>query len=124
MRSSWARASPGCTRCTGSGGSACTSSGSRPATGSVARGTGTGIEGFAGTVVHTALWPRDGVDLDGKRVGIIGTGSSGMQAIPHLARAASHLTVFQRTPNYSFPAQVEPVDPELQEYAKANYPEL
>ena len=83
-----------------------------------------GIEEFAGTVVHTGLWPRDGVDLDGKRVAIIGTGSSGMQAIPHLARAASHLTVFQRTPNYSFPAQIEPVDPELQEYVKANYREL
>ena len=83
-----------------------------------------GIEDFAGTLVHTGLWPRDGVDLEGKRVGIIGTGSSGMQSIPHLARAASHLTVFQRTPNYSFPGQVEPVDPELQEYVKTNYRRL
>src|SRR5256885_15145169 len=83
-----------------------------------------GIDRFAGTLVHTGLWPRDGVDLDGKRVGIIGTGSSGMQSIPHLARAARHLTVFQRTPNYSFPGQVEPVDAELSEYVKANYREL
>src|SRR5581483_1692959 len=83
-----------------------------------------GIADFAGTLVHTGLWPREGVDLDGKRVGIIGTGSSGMQAIPHLARAASHLTVFQRTPNYSFAGEVEPIDPELQDYVKAHYREL
>jgi cyclohexanone monooxygenase len=83
-----------------------------------------GIDDYSGTMVHTGLWPREGVDLEGKRVGIIGTGSSGMQSIPHLARAASHLTVFQRTPNYSFPGQVEPVDAELSEYVKANYREL
>src|SRR5438105_10482995 len=83
-----------------------------------------GINDFAGTMVHTGLWSREGVDLEGKRVGIIGTGSSGMQSIPHLARAAKHLTVFQRTPNYSFPGQVEPVDAELSEYVKANYREL
>jgi cyclohexanone monooxygenase len=83
-----------------------------------------GIESFAGEVVHTGLWPREGVDVGGKRVGIIGTGSSGMQSIPHLAREAEHLTVFQRTPNYSFPGQVAPVDEELQAYVKANYREL
>ena len=83
-----------------------------------------GIDSFAGTMVHTGLWPRDGVELEGRRVGIIGTGSSGMQSIPHLARAASHLTVFQRTPNYSFSAQVEATDPELVEFVKANYREL
>jgi cyclohexanone monooxygenase len=83
-----------------------------------------GIETFAGTTVHTGLWPREGVDLEGRRVGIIGTGSSGMQSIPHLGRAASHLTVFQRTPNYAFPADIEPVDPEIEAYVKANYREL
>jgi cyclohexanone monooxygenase len=83
-----------------------------------------GIETFAGTTVHTGLWPREGLDVSGKRVGIIGTGSSGMQSIPHLAREAAHLTVFQRTPNYSFPGQVAPVDEELLEYVKANYREL
>ena len=83
-----------------------------------------GVETFAGTVVHTGLWPREGVDVSGQRVGIIGTGSSGMQSIPHLARESAHLTVFQRTPNYSFPGQVAPVDPELQAYVKANYREL
>jgi len=83
-----------------------------------------GIESFAGTVVHTGLWPREGLDVSGRRVGIIGTGSSGMQSIPHLAREAAHLTVFQRTPNYSFPGQVAPVDEELLAYVKANYREL
>lgn len=83
-----------------------------------------GIESFAGTVAHTGLWPREGLDVSGKRVGIIGTGSSGMQSIPHLAKEADHLTVFQRTPNYSFPGQVAPIDAELQEYVKANYAEL
>ena len=83
-----------------------------------------GIESFAGTTVHTGLWPREGLDVSGKRVGIIGTGSSGMQSIPHLAREAEHLTVFQRTPNYSFPGSVAPVDDELQAYVKANYREL
>lgn len=83
-----------------------------------------GIETFAGTTVHTGLWPHDGLDVSGRRVGIIGTGSSGMQSIPHLAREAAHLTVFQRTPNYSFPGQVAPVDPELLAYVKANYREL
>ena len=83
-----------------------------------------GIETFAGTMVHTGLWPREGVDLESKRVGIIGTGSSGMQAIPHLARAAADLTVFQRTPNYSFSGEVAPVDDELQAYVRANYREL
>jgi len=83
-----------------------------------------GIESFAGTLVHTGLWPREGVDVRGRRVGVIGTGSSGMQSIPHLAEDAAHLTVFQRTPNYSFPGQIEAVDAELLEYVKTNYREL
>jgi cyclohexanone monooxygenase len=83
-----------------------------------------GIESFAGEVVHTGLWPQEGVDVRGRRVGIIGTGSSGMQSIPHLAREADHLTVFQRTPNYSFPGQVAAIDPELLAYVKDNYREL
>ena len=83
-----------------------------------------GIEDFAGTMVHTGLWPREGVDVSGQRVGIIGTGSSGMQSIPHLARESKHLTVFQRTPNYSFSGRVAAVDDELQAYVRANYAEL
>ncbi|MFI5046988.1 MAG: flavin-containing monooxygenase [Acidimicrobiia bacterium] len=83
-----------------------------------------GIDSFAATIVHTGTWPRDGVDLDGMRVAIIGTGSSAMQAIPHLARAAAHLTVFQRTPNYAFPAQVTATDPDFESYVKEHYREL
>ncbi len=83
-----------------------------------------GIETFAGETVHTGLWPREGVDVSGRRVGIIGTGSSGMQSIPHLAREAAHLTVFQRTPNYSFPGSVAAIDDELQAYVKEHYAEL
>ncbi len=68
-----------------------------------------GIDRYAGRCLHTAAWPREGVDLTGMRVGIIGTGSSGIQAIPHLAAQASHLTVFQRTPNFSIPAWNHPL---------------
>ncbi len=59
---------------------------------------------FGGDIHHTAEWPHEGVDFTGKRVGVIGTGSSGMQAIPIIASEAAHLTVFQRTPNFSVPA--------------------
>jgi cyclohexanone monooxygenase len=63
-----------------------------------------GLENYAGRVLHTADWPLEGVDFAGHDVGIIGTGSSAIQAIPHIARQARHLTVFQRTPNFSIPA--------------------
>jgi cyclohexanone monooxygenase len=63
-----------------------------------------GKERFAGRIYHTAHWPDDGVDFTGLRVGVIGTGSSGIQCIPVLARQAADLTVFQRTPNFSLPA--------------------
>ncbi len=65
------------------------------------------IEGagrFAGEVYYTSRWPHEGVDFTGKRVGVIGTGSSGIQSIPIIAQQAEQLTVFQRTPNFSFPA--------------------
>src|SRR5215469_3577010 len=69
------------------------------------------IEGagqFAGEVYFTSRWPHEGVDFTGKRVAVIGTGSSGIQAIPLIARRASQLTVFQRTPNFSIPAHNGP----------------
>ena len=69
------------------------------------------IEGagrFAGEVYFTNRWPHEGVDFTGKRVAVIGTGSSGIQSIPLIAAEASQLTVFQRTPNYSFPAHNGP----------------
>lgn len=83
-----------------------------------------GVEGFAGRTFHTGLWPSDGVDFSGRRVGVIGTGSSGVQVIPQVARSASHLTVFQRTANYSIPARNAPLEPEAQAAHKARYGEI
>ncbi len=70
-----------------------------------------GAERFGGDVYFTSRWPHDGVDFTGKRVGVIGTGSSGIQSIPLIAAEASELVVFQRTPNFSIPAHNGPVDP-------------
>ena len=81
-----------------------------------------GIDTFAGTIHHTARWPHDGVDFTGRRVGVIGTGSSGIQAIPLIAAEASHLTVFQRTAGYSQPAHNGPLDPDAVAARKADYP--
>jgi cation diffusion facilitator CzcD-associated flavoprotein CzcO/acetyl esterase/lipase len=71
-----------------------------------------GAERFAGEVYFTSTWPHEGVDFTGKRVAVIGTGSSGIQSIPLIAEQAAHLTVFQRTPNFSVPAHNGPVRPE------------
>jgi cyclohexanone monooxygenase len=80
-----------------------------------------GLEAFKGEVYHTGRWPHEGVDLTGKRVGVIGTGSTGIQAIPRIARQAAHVTVFQRTPNYSIPARNRPLEPEEKAHIKENY---
>lgn len=73
-----------------------------------------GIETFRGEIHHTGHWPKhEQVNFSGKRVGVVGTGSSGIQVIPFIAREADHLTVFQRTPQYSIPARTQPIDPEL-----------
>ncbi len=80
-----------------------------------------GRDSFSGPLVHTGRWPHEGVDLTGKRVGIIGTGSSGIQAIPVIAQAAAHLTVFQRTAQFTIPAQNGPLDPAEQAAIKAEY---
>lgn len=80
-----------------------------------------GQEEFAGRIIHSAMWPKEPVDFTGKRVAIIGTGSSGMQMTPVIARQASHLTVFQRTPNYSVPAANAPVSAEEDRQVKAHY---
>jgi cyclohexanone monooxygenase len=82
-----------------------------------------GLERFEGNWYHTGLWPKEGVDFTGQRVGVIGTGSSGVQMIPHIARQASHLHVFQRTANFSLPARNAPLDPEKEREHKASYPE-
>ncbi len=80
-----------------------------------------GLETYGGPTYHTGAWPKEGVDFAGKRVGVIGTGSSGIQSIPFIAEQADHLTVFQRTPNFSVPARNMPLDPELAASIKANY---
>ena len=67
-----------------------------------------GVKDFKGEVYFTGRWPHDGVEFAGKRVAVIGTGSSGIQAIPLIAEQAAHLTVFQRTPNFAFPAHNGP----------------
>ena len=67
---------------------------------------------FQGDVYHTSQWPHDPVDFAGKRVGLIGTGSTGIQAVPVIAEQAGHLTVFQRTAQFTLPAQNHPLDAE------------
>ena len=73
-----------------------------------------GAEDFAGEVYRTFDYPEQGVDFTGKRVAVIGTGSSGLQTITAIAPDCAHLTVFQRTPNYSVPAQNHPLSAEEQ----------
>ena len=83
-----------------------------------------GAESFQGETYHTGLWPEEPVDLSGKRVGIIGTGSSGVQAIPELAGQAQHLTVFQRTPVYTVPANRKRMRKAVQDEFKENYRQI
>ena len=80
-----------------------------------------GQEKFKGEIILSAVWPKRKVEYAGKRVAIIGTGSSGMQMTPVIAQEASHLTVFQRTPNFSIPASNAPVTDEEDKQVKANY---
>lgn len=82
-----------------------------------------GIESFHGSTYHTAHWPHEGVDFTGLRVGVIGTGSSGVQSIPLIAQQASELTVFQRTPSYCLPARNRPLTSSEKSEMKAHYPE-
>ena len=80
-----------------------------------------GLDTFAGRWHHTGRWPHSGVDVTGARVGVVGTGSTGIQAIPVLAEQAAHLTVFQRTANYSIPARNGPLGPREAAAYKADY---
>jgi cyclohexanone monooxygenase len=80
-----------------------------------------GLDTFAGEIRHTGRWPHHDVDFTGKRVGVIGTGSSGIQAIPVVAEQAAELYVFQRTAAYSLPAGNHPLDPAEQAAIKADY---
>ena len=84
-----------------------------------------GLESFRGAWHHTGAWPHEGVDSTGKRVAVIGTGSSGVQSIPVIAEQAEHLTVFQRTAQYTIPARHGTVDRKfLEEQVKPNYAEI
>ena len=83
-----------------------------------------GIDSFQGPVLHTGEWPREDVNFTGKRVAIIGTGSSAIQSIPIIAETAKALTVFQRTPSYTVPAWNAKLDPEEVKKVKADYPAL
>ncbi len=82
-----------------------------------------GREDYEGVIYHTTDWPREPMDLSDKRVGLIGTGSTGVQAAPILAEEAKSLTVFQRTPAYSMPSGNRAMDEEHERDWKANYPE-
>ncbi len=83
-----------------------------------------GLDTFKGRWLHTSRWPKEGIDLLGKRIGIVGTGSTGIQAIPELAAEAAHLYVFQRTPAYSLPSDNRPLEPEFEQDWKRRYREL
>ena len=80
-----------------------------------------GADTFLGDVFHTGQWPHDGVDFTGKRVGLIGTGSSAVQSIPIIAQQAEHLTVFQRTASYAVPARNDEIDHTYVKWVKQNY---
>ncbi|WP_457255096.1 flavin-containing monooxygenase [Pedococcus sp. P5_B7] len=82
-----------------------------------------GVESFEKPIFHTGTWPHDGADFSGLRVGVIGTGSSGVQSIPLIAEQAAHLSVFQRTPAYVIPARNGPLDDDVQREFKARYAE-
>ncbi|MCU1663335.1 MAG: cyclohexanone monooxygenase [Pseudonocardia sp.] len=80
-----------------------------------------GIHSFRGETYHTGRWPHEGVDFTGKRVAVIGSGASAVQAVPLIAEEARDLTVFQRTANYIVPANNGPVDPEVRRARKQDY---
>ena len=83
-----------------------------------------GMDTFSGASLFTGHWPKEGFDLSGKRVGVIGTGSTGVQLIPVVAKQAEHLTVFQRSPAYTLPWQIRAFDDGELDELKANYAEI
>src|SRR5262249_56710465 len=80
-----------------------------------------GLDSFKGKWCHSSRFPHDGVDFTGKRVAVVGTGATAVQAIPEIAQQAKQLTVFQRTANYCVPARNGKVDPEMVKARKADY---
>jgi cyclohexanone monooxygenase len=95
----------------------CTGLGSKPYIPDLA-----GLSDFAGERHHTALWPQQGLDLVGKRVGVVGTGASGVQVAQEAAGVAAHLTVFQRTPNLALPMRQRKLDDDAIRRMKVDYP--
>jgi cyclohexanone monooxygenase len=83
-----------------------------------------GLDSFAGDWYHTGYWPHEGVDFSGQRVGMIGTGASSIQSIPIIAEQAAHLSVFQRTANFSVPAWNHPLEADDVAEWKNRYPEI
>jgi cyclohexanone monooxygenase len=83
-----------------------------------------GLANFKGKVYHTGHWPHEPVDFTGQRVGVIGTGSSALQSVPVIAEQASHLTVFQRTANFSIPARNAVLTEAERQWFRAKYPEI
>jgi len=83
-----------------------------------------GLADFKGKVYHTGHWPHQRIDFTGQRVGVIGTGSSAIQSVPVIAEQASHLTVFQRTANFSIPARNAALTAEEREAFRSKYPEI
>ncbi len=82
-----------------------------------------GLKDFRGICHHTSLWPQEGVDFKGKRVGVIGTGASGVQVIQEVYQDAAELTVFQRTPNLALPMRQRKLDDETNRQMKETFPE-
>jgi len=80
-----------------------------------------GLASFAGDTYHTGHWPHEGVDFAGRRVAVVGTGSSAIQSIPVIAEQAAQVTVFQRTPNFSIPSRNKPMDDDYEALWKADY---
>lgn len=83
-----------------------------------------GMESFAGVAAHTARWPEGGIDLEGKRVGVIGSGATAVQVIQSIAPEVGKLTLFQRTPNWCTPLRNAPIDDETQRDLKARADEI
>lgn len=83
-----------------------------------------GMADYRGRIFHTGQWPHEGVDFSGMTVGVVGTGSSAIQSIPLIAAQARHLTVFQRTPNFSVPARNCAMTPEYEQSWKKDYAAL
>jgi cyclohexanone monooxygenase len=83
-----------------------------------------GLQRFEGRCIHTGHWPQQGFDMDGLRVGIVGTGASGVQVVQEASRVAASVTVFQRTPIFALPMQQQTLDRTTQDEMKRGYPEF